>query len=68
MRTLAEPEALADLSPTDRDAWNEWVRREKTHAFLDRVIAMCRVQAEVNRGNPGQMLSGERHATDQDDA
>ena len=37
MPTLAEPEALADLSPAARDAWNEWVRREKTQALLDRV-------------------------------
>jgi hypothetical protein len=53
---VADPEALADLTPEDRAAWDAWVAEPKTAAFLDEVIAQCREQAEANRGNPGYMV------------
>ena len=58
--TLADPEALADLTPEDRAAWDAWVSEPKVAGFLDEVIAQCKMQAEANRGNPGYMVFRER--------
>lgn len=54
--TLADPEALADLTPEDRAAWDAWLDGPKVAAFLDQVIAQCSTQAEANRENPGYMV------------
>jgi hypothetical protein len=53
---VAEPEALADLTPEDRAAWDAWVATPKVQAFLDEVVERCRRQAEANRKNPGYMV------------
>lgn len=66
--TVADPEALADLTPEDRAAWDAWVAEPKVEAFLDEVIAECREQAEANRGNPGSMVfRGRPPESSQDD-
>jgi hypothetical protein len=54
--TLADHEALADLSPDDRAAWDAWVAEPKVASFLDEVIAQCKAQAEANEGNAGHMV------------
>jgi hypothetical protein len=54
--TLADPEALADLTPEDRIAWDAWTAEQKVGEFLDKVISECRAQAEANRKNLGFMV------------
>ena len=53
--TTADPEALADLTPEDRAAWDAWVAEPHLARFLDEVIAECKMQSEANQGNPGFM-------------
>jgi len=54
--TVSDPEALADLTPEDRAAWDAWVAAPERAAFLDATIARCTTQAEANKGNPGFMV------------
>lgn len=53
---VSDPEALADLTPEDRAAWDAWVAAPERAAFLDATIARCAAQAEANRGSPGFMV------------
>jgi tetratricopeptide (TPR) repeat protein len=62
--TVAEPEALADLTAEDRAAWDAWVASDRTVEFLDQVIAKCKAQAEANKKSHGYMVIRER-ATDE---
>ena len=62
--TLADPEALADLTAEDRAAWDAWVASDRTVEFLDQVIATCTAQAEANKKSHGYMVIRER-ATDE---
>jgi tetratricopeptide (TPR) repeat protein len=62
--TLADPEALADLTAEDRAAWDAWVATDRTGEFLDQVIATCKAQAEANQKSHGYMAIRER-ATDE---
>ena len=62
--TVAEPEALADLTAEDRAAWDAWVASDRTVEFLDQVIAKCKAQADANKKSHGYMVIRER-ATDE---
>ena len=57
---VAEPAALADLTPEDRAAWDEWVATPKLRSFLDEVLDLCQSQAEANRKKPGFMAFSSR--------
>jgi hypothetical protein len=46
--TVAEPEALADLTAEDRAAWDAWVASDRTVEFLDQVIATCTKRVGAN--------------------
>ena len=54
--TLADPEALADLTVEDRAAWDAWVVTPQVEEFLDRVIATCKAQAEANKKCSGYVV------------
>lgn len=54
--TVGEPEALADLTPEDRAAWDAWVASPDTQVYLDRVIDRCHAQDRANRGSPGYVV------------
>ena len=56
--TMSDPEALADLTPEDRAAWDAWIAEPRVGALLDDVIARCREQAQANRSNPGFIVFG----------
>jgi hypothetical protein len=55
---MSDPEALADLTPEQRAAWDAWIAEPRVGAFLEDVIARCRAQAEANRSNPEFMVFG----------
>ena len=54
--TLADPEALADLTAEDRAAWDAWVVTPQVEEFLDQVIATCKAQAEANKKCSGYVV------------